>query len=80
MLLTLSSGNIRVYCRIRPSFRAETKNVIDFVGDDGSLVILDPLRPQKEGKKVFQFNRVFSLTATQGYITRDSSYSWILCQ
>ena len=33
--------------------------MIDFVADDGSLVILDPLKPQKDGRKVFQFNRVF---------------------
>nr|POE46628.1 kinesin-like protein kin-14l [Quercus suber] len=58
-------GNIRVYCRIRPSFSYEAKTVIDFVGDDGSLVILDPLKPQKDGRKVFQFNRVFGPAATQ---------------
>ncbi|KAH9679388.1 kinesin-like protein KIN-14L [Citrus sinensis] len=58
-------GNIRVYCRVRPSFRAETKDVIEFIGEDGSLVILDPLKPRKEGRKVFQFNHVFGPTATQ---------------
>ncbi|KAH9648631.1 kinesin-like protein KIN-14L [Citrus sinensis] len=58
-------GNIRVYCRVRPSFRAETKNVIEFIGEDGSLVILDPLKARKEGRKVFQFNHVFGPTATQ---------------
>ncbi|GMP86766.1 hypothetical protein CsSME_00039424 [Camellia sinensis var. sinensis] len=59
-------GNIRVYCRIRPAFSAEARNVIDFIGEDGSLVVLDPLKPQKDGRKVFQFNRVFRQTATQG--------------
>ncbi|CAL5420808.1 unnamed protein product [Camellia sinensis] len=58
-------GNIRVYCRIRPAFSAEARNVIDFIGEDGSLVVLDPLKPQKDGRKVFQFNRVFRQTATQ---------------
>ncbi|KAK9922060.1 hypothetical protein M0R45_030542 [Rubus argutus] len=58
-------GNIRVYCRIRPSFSCESKNVIDFIGEDGSLVILDPLKPQKDGRKVFHFNQVFGSTATQ---------------
>ncbi|GAV90061.1 Kinesin domain-containing protein, partial [Cephalotus follicularis] len=65
-------GNIRVYCRVRPAFNAETKNVIDFVGRDGSLVILDPLKPQKEGRKIFQFNRVFGPTATQDDVFRDT--------
>ncbi|KAK4838179.1 hypothetical protein QYF36_011681 [Acer negundo] len=65
-------GNIRVYCRIRPAFNAETKNVIDYIGDDGSLVILDPSKPRKEGRKVFQFNRMFGPTATQDEVFKDT--------
>ncbi|KAG9132651.1 hypothetical protein Leryth_016695 [Lithospermum erythrorhizon] len=52
-------GNIRVYCRIRPSICSEEKTVIDFVGNDGSLVVVDPMKPHKDGRKIFQFNRVF---------------------
>lgn len=40
--------------------------MVDFIGEDGSLVVLDPLKPQKDGRKVFQFNCVFGPTATQG--------------
>ncbi|TXG70334.1 hypothetical protein EZV62_005269 [Acer yangbiense] len=65
-------GNIRVYCRIRPAFNAETKNVIDYIGDDGSLVILDPSKPRKEGRKVFQFNHMFGPTATQDEVFKDT--------
>uniref|UniRef100_A0A2N9IFI7 Kinesin motor domain-containing protein n=1 Tax=Fagus sylvatica TaxID=28930 RepID=A0A2N9IFI7_FAGSY len=65
-------GNIRVYCRIRPSFSNESKTVIDFFGEDGSLVILDPLKPQKDGRKVFQFNRLFGPTATQDEVFKDT--------
>ena len=50
-------------------FSNEAKTVIDFIGEDGSLVILHPLKPQKYGRKVFQFNRVFGPTATQGNVT-----------
>ena len=78
MINSWISGNIRVYCRIRPSLSYEAKTVIDFVGDNGSLVILDPLKPQKDGRKVFQFNRVFGPAATQGNITWDSSNLWLL--
>ncbi|KAF2308053.1 hypothetical protein GH714_034772 [Hevea brasiliensis] len=62
-------GNIRVYCRIRPAIAGKKSNVMDFVGKDGSLVILDPLKPRKDGRKMFQFNQVFGPTATQGSIT-----------
>ncbi|GMP86708.1 hypothetical protein CsSME_00039388 [Camellia sinensis var. sinensis] len=65
-------GNIRVYCRIRPAFSAKARNVIDFIGEDGSLVVLDPLKPQKDGRKVFQFNHVFRQTATQDEIFKDT--------
>lgn len=40
--------------------------MVDFIGEDGSLAVLDPLKPQKDGRKVFQFNRVFGPIATQG--------------
>ncbi|XP_019444059.1 PREDICTED: kinesin-like protein KIN-14L [Lupinus angustifolius] len=58
-------GNIRVYCRIRPSFRANTKSIMDFVGENGSLLILDPSKTLKDGRKHFQFNEVFGPTASQ---------------
>lgn len=67
--MNIFTGNIRVYCRIRPIFNAEAKNVVDFIGEDGSLVIVDPLKPQRDGRKVFRFNRVFSPLATQGIVT-----------
>ncbi|KAJ0100452.1 hypothetical protein Patl1_20469 [Pistacia atlantica] len=65
-------GNIRVYCRIRPVFRADTKSTIEFIGEDGSLVISDPSKPQKDGKKVFQFNHVFSPAARQDEVFKDT--------
>ncbi|KAD5317519.1 hypothetical protein E3N88_17465 [Mikania micrantha] len=65
-------GNIRVYCRIRPAFRSNTKNVIDFIGEDGSLVVLDPTKANKDGKKLFQFNRVFGPSATQEDVFADT--------
>lgn len=66
--LKLNSGNIRVYCRIRPSFNPEAKSVIDFIGEDGSLVLLDPSKSEKDGRRVFNFNKVFGPVASQGKI------------
>ncbi|CAI9761164.1 unnamed protein product [Fraxinus pennsylvanica] len=65
-------GNIRVYCRIRPIFNDEVKTVIDHIGDDGSLVVVDPLKPQKDKRKIFQFNHVFGPTATQFDVFRET--------
>ncbi|XP_019187557.1 PREDICTED: kinesin-like protein KIN-14L isoform X2 [Ipomoea nil] len=64
-------GSIRVYCRIRPSFLADAKTAIDFIGEDGSLVVVDPFKPYKDGRKSFQFNRVFGPTATQEEVFVD---------
>ncbi|XP_059291829.1 kinesin-like protein KIN-14L [Lycium ferocissimum] len=65
-------GNIRVYCRIRPAFNAEAKTAIDFIGEDGTLVVIDPLKSWKDGKKIFPFNRVFGPSATQEDVFRDT--------
>ncbi|GAB4826579.1 hypothetical protein Ancab_033474 [Ancistrocladus abbreviatus] len=56
-------GNIRVYCRIRPTFNVEAKDVIDFIGEDGSLVIVDPSK--RDERKVFRFNREYGPTTTK---------------
>ncbi|XP_042002759.1 kinesin-like protein KIN-14L isoform X2 [Salvia splendens] len=63
-------GNIRVYCRIRP-VSPEVQNVIDFIGEDGSLVVKDP-KPLKDGKKIFQFNHVFGPSSSQDEVFRDT--------
>ncbi|KAL8489514.1 hypothetical protein ACS0TY_025431 [Phlomoides rotata] len=64
-------GNIRVYCRIRPHFGPEVQNVVDFIGQDGSLAVIDP-KLLKDGKKVFQFNHVFGPTSTQDEVFNDT--------
>lgn len=55
-----------MFCRVRPIFNSEMKGVIDYIGKDGSLFVLDPSKPQKDARKTFQFNQVFAPTATQG--------------
>ncbi|KAI3893075.1 hypothetical protein MKW92_010033 [Papaver armeniacum] len=65
-------GNIRVYCRVKPSFSSEAKTVIDFIGNDGSLMVVDPLKSQNDGRKGFQFNRVFGPSASQEEVYNDT--------
>uniref|UniRef100_A0A1S4E1N3 Uncharacterized protein n=1 Tax=Cucumis melo TaxID=3656 RepID=A0A1S4E1N3_CUCME len=64
-------GNIRVYCRVRPSFNCLSKNVIEYIGEDGSLMILDPLKSKRDERKVFRFNRVFGPAAKQDEVFKD---------
>ncbi|KAJ8437059.1 hypothetical protein Cgig2_025906 [Carnegiea gigantea] len=63
---------IRVYCRVKPILNAQIRNVIDFVGEDGSLVVFDPSEPKNNGRKAFQFNRVYSPSATQDELFKDA--------
>ncbi|AAF02812.1 kinesin-like protein [Arabidopsis thaliana] len=65
-------GNIRVYCRVRPIFNSEMDGVIDYIGKDGSLFVLDPSKPYKDARKTFQFNQVFGPTATQDDVFRET--------
>ncbi|KAG9458020.1 hypothetical protein H6P81_002528 [Aristolochia fimbriata] len=64
-------GNIRVFCRIRPAMESGSRSIIDFKGDDGSLIIIDPLKESKEAYKMFQFNRIFGPNSTQEEVFND---------
>ncbi|XP_028552318.1 kinesin-like protein KIN-14A [Dendrobium catenatum] len=57
-------GNIQVFCRVRPAFVAGDKGSIDYIGNDGTLILLDQLKSQNV-RKTFQFNKVFGPNATQ---------------
>lgn len=62
-------GTIRVYCRIRPFLpgQSQKQSIIEFVGDNGELIVDNPLKPGSESlNKLFKFNKVFDISATQG--------------
>ncbi|KAM3227555.1 hypothetical protein ACQJBY_059360 [Aegilops geniculata] len=65
-------GNIRVYCRIRPFQPGEDEgsNSVEYIGDNGELVLTNPTK-QKEGGKNFTFNKVFGPTTTQDMVFKD---------
>jgi len=66
-------GNIRVYCRIRPFIPGEDQKstTINYVGDNGDLIIANPTRHGKEGSKSFKFNKVFGPTTSQDDVFKD---------
>jgi kinesin family member C2/C3 len=54
-----------VFCRVRPIFNSTAISSIEYIGEDGSVIVCDPLKPQST-RKVFHFNKVFDPKATQG--------------
>uniref|UniRef100_A0A0D9VE13 Kinesin motor domain-containing protein n=1 Tax=Leersia perrieri TaxID=77586 RepID=A0A0D9VE13_9ORYZ len=66
-------GNIRVLCRIRP-FRPgedDKSSSVEYIGENGELVLSNPTKQAKEGGKNFTFNKVFGPTTTQDAVFKD---------
>jgi len=64
----LQKGNIRVYCRIRPFLQGQNKKQtsIEYTGENGELVVANPLKQGKDTYRLFKFNKVFGPESTQG--------------
>ncbi|XP_020105666.1 kinesin-like protein KIN-14C isoform X2 [Ananas comosus] len=66
-------GNIRVYCRIRPFLpgQNEKSTTIDYIGENGELLISNPYKQGKDGHRMFKFNKVFCPAASQVEVFSD---------
>ncbi|CAN0914119.1 Kinesin-like protein KIN-14G [Linum grandiflorum] len=66
-------GNIRVYCRVRPFLpgQASRFNTVDHI-EEGNITIATPSKYGKEGRKTFNFNKVFGPMATQAEVFADT--------
>ncbi|KAL4573500.1 hypothetical protein LXL04_020308 [Taraxacum kok-saghyz] len=66
-------GNIRVYCRIRPFLpgQKEKQSVVDYIGENGELIVANPSKPGKESRRSFKFNKVYGPRATQAEVYGD---------
>ncbi|KAH9602649.1 hypothetical protein KSS87_005134 [Heliosperma pusillum] len=67
-------GNIRVYCRIRPFLRGqnEKQTTIEFIGDNGELVVANPSKQGKDTRRLFKFNKIFAPAASQEEVFVDT--------
>ncbi|XP_042401352.1 kinesin-like protein KIN-14C [Zingiber officinale] len=67
-------GNIRVYCRIRPFLSGEDKKhtTIEYIGENGELLIANPSKQRKDGQRMFKFNKVFGPASTQEEVFLDT--------
>uniref|UniRef100_A0A0E0LCJ6 Kinesin motor domain-containing protein n=1 Tax=Oryza punctata TaxID=4537 RepID=A0A0E0LCJ6_ORYPU len=66
-------GNIRVHCRIRPFLPGEdqTSTTIEYVGDNGELILANPAKRGNEGNKLFKFNKVLGPSASQDEVFKE---------
>ncbi|KAI6702110.1 hypothetical protein NL676_011246 [Syzygium grande] len=67
-------GNIRVYCRIRPFLPGQSmkQTTIEYIGENGDLVVANPTKHGKDSHRLFKFNKVFGPTATQEEVFLDT--------
>lgn len=67
-------GNIRVYCRIRPFLPGQSakQTTIEYIGDNGELVVTNPLKQGKDSHRLFKFNKVFGPVASQEEVFLDT--------
>ncbi|KAL3639314.1 hypothetical protein CASFOL_017221 [Castilleja foliolosa] len=66
-------GNIRVYCRIRPFIPGQKgkQSIVEYTGENGELIVVNPAKPGKEGRRSFKFNKVYGSSATQEDVFSD---------
>ncbi|KAL5747497.1 hypothetical protein ACOSP7_024498 [Xanthoceras sorbifolium] len=67
-------GNIRVYCRIRPFLTGQNKKqtTIEYMGENGELVVVNPVKQGKDNHRLFKFNKVFGPEVTQEEVFLDT--------
>lgn len=66
-------GNIRVYCRVRPFLPGQNgkSTTVDYIGDDGEIVVINPSKQAKDGRRLFKFNKTFGPASTQEQVYLD---------
>ncbi|CAA7392013.1 unnamed protein product [Spirodela intermedia] len=69
-----SLGNIRVYCRIRPFLPGQNKKLstVDYISENGELLVVNPSKQGKDGHRMFKFNKVFGPAASQEEVFLDT--------
>ncbi|PSS14296.1 Kinesin-like protein [Actinidia chinensis var. chinensis] len=67
-------GTIRVYCRVRPFLpgQSDGQSTVDYIGENGNIMIVNPCKQGKDARRVFNFNKVFSTNVTQQQIYADT--------
>ncbi|WCJ32564.1 Kinesin-like protein KIN-14F [Euphorbia peplus] len=67
-------GCIRVYCRVRPFLPGQSsgQSTVDYIGENGNVMIVNPLKQGKDARRIFSFNKAFGTNVTQEQIYADT--------
>jgi kinesin family protein C2/C3 len=61
---------------VRPFLgQSNGQSTVDYIGENGNIMIVNPLKQGKDARKVFSFNKVFATNATQGILDFFLAYS-----
>ena len=44
------------------------QSTVDYIGDNGNIMIMNPHKQGKDARRVFSFNKVFATSTTQGIL------------
>ncbi|WVZ86025.1 hypothetical protein U9M48_032872 [Paspalum notatum var. saurae] len=67
-------GSIRVYCRVKPfpKTQSDQMSTVDHIGENGEIMIANPQKQGKDGRKIFTFNKIFGPDASQSEVFADT--------
>ncbi|KAD4386337.1 hypothetical protein E3N88_26506 [Mikania micrantha] len=67
-------GAIRVYCRVKPYLheQIDDQSTVDYIGENGNIMIANRHKQGKDARKIFTFNKVFGGNTTQEQIYVDT--------
>ncbi|KAK1404927.1 kinesin-like protein KIN-14F [Heracleum sosnowskyi] len=63
-------GTIRVYCRVKPV--DDAKSTVEYIGENGDIMIVNPHKQGKDSRRIYSFNKVFGANVTQQQIYVDT--------
>ncbi|XP_014751524.1 kinesin-like protein KIN-14F isoform X2 [Brachypodium distachyon] len=67
-------GSIRVYCRVKPfpKMQLDQRSTVDHIGENGEIMIINPQKQGKDGRKIFSFNKIFGPNVSQSEVFADT--------